>query len=80
MKRSFFICLFLAVSIFAFAQTDLSAMRQASRKIIYAVKPVEAIAALDSIDTLYDYVVYAQLSRLPNRKNDPNCLNETDSL
>lgn len=78
--RVFFVSFFAVLTTQVFAQADLSATKQASRRIIYAVKPVEAIAAVPSIDDLYDYVVYAQVSRLPSRKNDPNVLNEADSL
>jgi hypothetical protein len=29
---------------------------------------------------LYDLAVFAQISQLPSRKTDPNCLNETDAV
>jgi len=73
------IFLFTSVAFTIFAQ-DMSELRKSSRRILYAVNPVEAIIAVPDIDTLLDYVTLAQLSRLPSRRNDPNILNETDSV
>lgn len=79
MKKAFFVCFFITLAGIIFAQSNLGEMKQSSRKIIYAVKPVEAIGAIKEIDDLYDFVVFAQISQLPSRKSDPNVLNETDA-
>jgi hypothetical protein len=44
MKKTFLSVIFLLASVFAFAATDY---RDTCRRIIYAVKPVESIGALD---------------------------------
>jgi hypothetical protein len=71
MKKICFTVVFLALAMTAFAATDY---RDACRKVLYAVKPVEAIAALDdaTLRTLGRYAL-----GIPVAGQEP--LNETDT-
>jgi hypothetical protein len=59
---------------------DLNELKQECRRIIYAVKPVEAIGAIERRTELEKYIIYAEFSQLPEQISKPSSLNETDAL
>lgn len=74
MKKTIFAVLLGLVGCLAFAQTDLSDLRQACRRILYAVNPVDAIAKVDeaSLTTMLRYSLMGAKGQQPD-------LNETDA-
>jgi hypothetical protein len=78
MKKALFVGFLLTLlSIFVFGLTDAE-MRQECRRVIYAVRPVEAVRALDD-DSLVELMLFAGRS-YTRRTENPEFLNRNDSI